>query len=261
MHLLFCGQTIKSEIVFIQWVGVLLLRAIALAGYGPLVASTGSKYNSTKTKCVDCYRRPKLTGIRVNRIPCILAINSKFIPKAQDRMCATTNKIKNLNPFTLQMVVALMVVLMLVPVSTRAMEVQEFDGSIVRLDEQIGDGKWLLVMLWATDCHICKQQKPEISRFHDQHKDEDARVVGIALDGMGAVDEVKSYLDVHQVSFPNYVGELAIVASHYLVLTEENLRGTPTYLLFNPDGELMGNNPGPLSVDAIEKFIARKSAG
>lgn len=142
-----------------------------------------------------------------------------------------------------------------------SMEIQELNGDIVRLDERVGDGKWLLVMLWATDCHICKQQKPEMSRFHDKHKDDDAQVLGIALDGMGAVDEVKSYLDHFQPSFPNYVGEIAIVASHYLFLTEESLRGTPTYLLFNPDGELVGNNPGPLSIEALEQFINKKSTG
>ena len=42
-------------------------------------------------------------------------------------------------------------------------------------------------------------------------------------------------------------------------MTEENLRGTPTYLLFSPVGELLGNNPGRLSVEAIESFIARKT--
>lgn len=138
-----------------------------------------------------------------------------------------------------------------------AMEIQELDGDIVRLDQRVGGGKWLLVMLWATDCHICKEQKPEMSRFHDKHKDHDAEVLGIALDGMRAVDLVKDYLDAHQPSFPNYVGEFAIVASHYFVLAEENLRGTPTYLLFNPDGELVANNPGPLRVEALEQFIAR----
>lgn len=139
------------------------------------------------------------------------------------------------------------------------MEVQELDGTVVDIDDHRGNGKWLLVMLWATDCHICHQQKPEISAFYNRHKDTDAVVMGIALDGMDKVDEVREYLAVNKPSFPNYVGNIAIIASHYQGLTDESLRGTPTYLLFGPGGELLGNNPGPLSVDAIEKFMARKA--
>ncbi len=141
------------------------------------------------------------------------------------------------------------------------MEVQSVkDGEVVDLDNMIGQGKWTLVMLWATNCHICHEQKPKISAFHNEHKDSDAHVVGIALDGIERVDAVNAYLDKNKPSFPNYVGNIAIIASHYMALTEESLRGTPTYLLFNPEGELLGNNPGPLSVEAIEKFMARNDA-
>lgn len=139
------------------------------------------------------------------------------------------------------------------------MELQHVDGKVVDLDDYRGDGRWLLVMLWATTCHICEMQKPEISAFHDEHKDTDAHVLGIALDGMERLDAIKANMENHKTSFPSLVGNIAIVASHYQYLTEESLRGTPTYLLFNPEGELVGNNPGPLSVDAIEKFMARKS--
>jgi thiol-disulfide isomerase/thioredoxin len=128
-----------------------------------------------------------------------------------------------------------------------------------RLDEgpAVGNGKWTLVMIWATDCPICKQQKPVISAFHDKHKDVDAAVFGIALDGRPGLQEVRDYLDEHVVSFPNYVGEYPVIAINYQELTEEDLRGTPTYLLFDPEGELQGNNPGPISVEAIERFIER----
>ena len=139
------------------------------------------------------------------------------------------------------------------------MELQHVDGEIVDLDDFRGDGRWLLVMLWATSCHICEMQKPEISAFHDQHKDNDAHVLGIALDGMERLDAIKANMETHKTSFPSLVGNIAIVASHYQSMTEENLRGTPTYLLFNPEGELVGNNPGPLSVEAIEKFMASRS--
>ncbi len=139
------------------------------------------------------------------------------------------------------------------------MELQHVDGQVVDLDDFRGDGRWLLVMLWATTCHICEMQKPDISAFHEKHKDTDAHVLGIALDGMERLDEIKANMQHHKTSFPSLVGNIAIVASHYQHMTEESLRGTPTYLLFNPSGELVGNNPGPLSVEAIEKFMASRA--
>ncbi|MEE9320619.1 MAG: TlpA disulfide reductase family protein [Granulosicoccus sp.] len=139
-------------------------------------------------------------------------------------------------------------------------ELLTVDGALLEESPAVGNGRWKLVMIWATDCPICKQQKPVISAFHDAHKDKDAEVFGIALDGRQGLVAVNKYLQKHTVSFPNYVGEFSTVAVNYQELTEEDLRGTPTYLLFNPEGELKGNNPGPISVDAIEAFIARHSS-
>jgi thiol-disulfide isomerase/thioredoxin len=134
------------------------------------------------------------------------------------------------------------------------------DGVLLDEPPAVGNGRWKLVMIWATDCPICKQQKPVISAFHNAHKDKDAEVFGIALDGRQGLVAVNKYLKQHTVTFPNYVGEFSSIAANYQRLTEEDLRGTPTYLLFNPEGELKGNNPGPISVDAIEAFIARHSS-
>ena len=44
------------------------------------------------------------------------------------------------------------------------------EGKPYSLDNAIGDGQWTLVMFWATDCTICKQQEPLISAFHDKRK-------------------------------------------------------------------------------------------
>jgi len=141
-----------------------------------------------------------------------------------------------------------------------AMELQSVaSGNDVLFKDLKGNGKWTLVMLWSTHCHVCHIDKPKISAFHDKHKQGDIEVVGIALDGIENLDTVKNYLLNNKVSFPSYVGNTAIIASHYYGMTKENLRGTPTYLLFNPKGELLGNNPGSLSTEAIERFIARNT--
>lgn len=145
------------------------------------------------------------------------------------------------------------------PVIESIFEMKDVNGTTVQLEEQLGKGKWTLVMIWATDCAICRQEKPRISAFHDKHKDKDAEVIGIALDGFAQVDAVKDYLQAHQPSFPNYVAELSALSLNYQAATGESLRGTPTYLLFNPKGELVANNPGPVRPSALEAFIARNS--
>ena len=59
------------------------------------------------------------------------------------------------------------------------------------------------------------------------------------------------------MSFDNLIGELTVVAFNYEASTEEPLQGTPTYMMFNPQGQLVGHNPGPVKIEALEKFIQR----
>ena len=133
------------------------------------------------------------------------------------------------------------------------------DGQPASLESLTGQGRWTLVMIWATTCILCQSQKPIISAFHEKHKNLDAHVVGIALDGVRNIGKVRKYIDEHNVTFPNYVSQMQPTALHYFGITDEQFRGTPTYLLFSPEGELIGKNPGLLSAEAIENFIARKS--
>jgi peroxiredoxin len=158
-----------------------------------------------------------------------------------------------------QFLLVAMLTLASMPTVQAGMELHQLDGEIVDLDDYTGNGKWLLVMLWSTSCHICEEQKPSISEFHEAHREVDAEVLGIAIDGMASIDEIKNNIERHPTSFPSLVGEIVIVASHYQGMTQESLRGTPTYLLFDPEGNLVGNNPGPLRVEAIEQFMARKA--
>lgn len=131
------------------------------------------------------------------------------------------------------------------------------DGKKTTLALQIDPDKWLLLMFWATDCLICEREKPLISQFHNEHKNSDAQVVGVALEGYSRVAEIEAYLAHHKPSFPSFTGDYNDLANRYANATGEALRGTPTYLLYTPDGELVANNPGPVSPGAIEKFIEK----
>ncbi len=132
------------------------------------------------------------------------------------------------------------------------------EGKPHSLDKAIGDGKWTLIMFWATDCVICKQQEPLISAFHDKRKNDNAKVIGVSIEGMEKQALVKQHLASYPTSFPNYIGSLPMIGFNYLALTEESFKGTPTYLLFSPKGELLGSNPGPMGIDALEAFIDKR---
>lgn len=136
---------------------------------------------------------------------------------------------------------------------------KSMDGQDTRMSEYVGKGKWTLVMLWATDCHICSQEAPTISAFHDAHKDRDATVLGLSMDGYEKKAAVQQFVDRHSTTFPNLIGEMTEVALAYESQTQLRLRGTPTFLLYNPDGKLVGQNVGPMRIAALESFIERKS--
>ncbi len=145
------------------------------------------------------------------------------------------------------------------PSAGRFVDLLSMDGQPSTGLTGIGQGKWSVVMIWATNCPICAQQKPILSDFHNRHKDTDAEVIGIALDGRRGVADVQSYWRKHKVTFPTFIGESQVVAVNYAQIAEENFLGTPTYVLFSPTGELAAINPGPLTDGALDKFIARKS--
>lgn len=138
-------------------------------------------------------------------------------------------------------------------------EAQNLNGEVVNLGDQIGQGKWSLVMFWQLECSVCRQQEPVISEFHDKYADKNVEVIAISIDGMERVDEVKAFMAEKGFSYPTYVGDLGMMAFNYQAITEVPFRGTPTFLLFNPEGELKGDNPGPVRLEALEKFIASRS--
>ena len=43
------------------------------------------------------------------------------------------------------------------------------------------------------------------------------------------------------------------------VAAEEGLIGTPTFMIFDPEGKLVALQPGIISVAAIEKFVRSRS--
>lgn len=136
----------------------------------------------------------------------------------------------------------------------------DLNGKPHTVGDYLGDGKWTLVMIWASDCTVCNREAYQYVDFHTFHKDEDARVLGISMDGPGGVADAKQFVARHSINFPNLIGEPSEVANLYTSATGEPWRGTPTFMLYDPKGKLRAQQVGAVPPDLISDFIARNSS-
>lgn len=134
---------------------------------------------------------------------------------------------------------------------------KSIDDSKHKLSEYIGQGKWVVLNIWGTRCPPCREEMPELVRFHDEHKDNDAIVIGIAIDfpsyGYAKQDEVISFADDYLIDFPILLSDASITGKIGL----GRLEGLPTTYVFNPNGDIVGMQVGGISKKILEDFIKK----
>ena len=123
------------------------------------------------------------------------------------------------------------------------------------IDDYRQPGKWVVVMIWAHDCQICEREVGDYQRFHLKHADDDAIVLGITLDGEERKQSALDFVARHELEFENLIGEPGVVAGYYQLITGSRWVGTPSFLIFAPDGELMAKQAGAVEVEIVENFI------
>ncbi len=136
---------------------------------------------------------------------------------------------------------------------------QDFKGQPQKLENFTGKGKWLVVMIWASDCHVCNREVYQYVDFNMVHSDKDASVLGISIDGEAKKKDAERFIQRHSVDFPNLIGEPEYVATIFQDLTGQYFRGTPTFMIFSPKGELKAADAGAVPAELIEKFIEQQS--
>jgi len=124
------------------------------------------------------------------------------------------------------------------------------DGRHRAVNEFIGHGKWTVVAVWSADCPICRRDMPEMAFFHDAHRGKDAIVLGVSIDGGARKPEIAEFVEDHGLDFVNLIGTPMQMAAF-----GGSFRGTPTYYVYSPKGNLVMRQVGSMTQEAAEEII------
>jgi len=113
--------------------------------------------------------------------------------------------------------------------------------------------QWTLVQLWTLDCAVCERQKPVLSQLNKDYNE--LTVVGLSLDGLGNAESVRERLASKLPSFDNYIAELSSVKLQLQNTFKSEYVGTPTYILYAPNGKLVAVQPGPIDLNSLPQQL------
>jgi len=110
-------------------------------------------------------------------------------------------------------------------------------------------GKWVLVNYWATWCPPCRKELPELEVFHNGSEGR-AVVLGVNTEDI-ELGPLREFVEEQFLSFP------ILLAGP---MPERDKRvgpipGLPTSYLVSPRGEVVARQTGPVTAEAIRRFI------
>lgn len=114
-------------------------------------------------------------------------------------------------------------------------------------------GKWVLINYWASWCHSCVDEIPELNRLYEENKSKIA-IFAVNYDALPLYKQ-QSLIKRLDIQYPSLRQDPA----HDLRLGD--IQGVPVTFIFNPQGQLSDALYGGQTVDSMKQALARISRG
>lgn len=127
------------------------------------------------------------------------------------------------------------------------------DGDSVSLEAQ--RGKVVLLNVWATWCHPCRAEIPELRAIYTKYKDRGLELIGVSVDADGGDEPLRAFMREFEMTYPIWRDPDERVSAQFLVL------GVPATFLIDREGILRWKKTGPIQpadsglVAAIERAL------
>lgn len=112
------------------------------------------------------------------------------------------------------------------------------DGAPVSLSDY--QGHVLLVNLWATWCHPCREETPYLQSLYEHYHDRGLRILGVSVDRSADHDLVVEFVEEFGVEYDIALDPDAVSRDLF------HARGLPTSVVFNRDGTVAFSWVGPI---------------
>ncbi len=132
----------------------------------------------------------------------------------------------------------------------------DINGKPTTIEAHTAKGQWSVVTIWASTCTICHQSINQIETFKKRYPK--AKVIGISTDGAQGKADAQSFIKQLGLTFPNLLGSYMEVSDYIYQHAGESLMGTPTLLLYNPQGKLIAVQPGAVTANELIGFIEKQ---
>ena len=127
-------------------------------------------------------------------------------------------------------------------------EIAQPDGSVVKLSDYVGKGKYILVDFWASWCGPCKREIPNIKAAYDKYAGEKFDVLSVAV--WDKPEDTAVAAAEHGVTWNQIVNAQKIPTKIY------GIEGIPHLILFGPDGVIITRGD-ELRGDGLEKTLSK----
>ena len=101
-------------------------------------------------------------------------------------------------------------------------------------------GRVVLLNVWATWCHPCREEIPVLQALHEQHASRGLELVGVSVDARGEEDTIREFANDFRMTYPVWLDPDERVQSTFLAI------GVPATFLIDRDGVLRWRHVGPV---------------
>ena len=102
-------------------------------------------------------------------------------------------------------------------------------------------GKVVLLNIWATWCHPCRQEIPELQAMHTRYAARGLELIGVSVDADGSDDAIRSFMTDFKMTFPIWRDPDERVSTTFLAI------GVPATFLIDRNGVLRWRKTGPIA--------------